>query len=1508
MLVKWLVDHATTVVLACFAMVAFGALSYVSLPRESSPDISIPVVLVNTSYQGVAPKDVESIVTIPIERELAGLKDVEVMSSTSAEGFSAISIKFEPNVVIEDALQKVRDRVNRAKANLPSDVSEPSIREINFSDIPILMVTIAGDADEQELKRIGEDLKDEVARIPGVLDAKLAGGLEKEIKVQVDPVRLSHYGLALRDVTNAIRDENSNIPGGEVTVGQGTVLLRTPSEFTDVRQIEAVSIKRVGDRPVFIRDVAKVVEGYEDRATYARMNGRTAVSLSVTKRPGQNIIKIADAVKGEVAVQADHWPEGVTYRILADESIKINNMVGELQNNIITSLFLVLGVIFVFMGGRPSFFVALAVPFSMLLAFAVLDALGFTLNMIVLFSLILALGMLVDNAIVIVENIYRHQEEGKTAYDAAIDGTNEVAVAIAASTATTVGAFLPLVFWTGIMGEFMGFLPKTVIIVLISSLVVAIGFLPVFTSRMLPDGKKAATQGTEQATEPEYGLMMRTYKQVLQFSIRWRYLAAAAGFATLVFTFGAYGVLNHGTEFFADTEPDKAIVGIRLADGTDIETTDSLVRELELVLSLEENVDVFVAETGVSGSGDALAGASKSTNEARITVDFLKDRNTAEGNEKVRVESTALTIDRLRQQFATYPGAEITVEKIAMGPPVGKPISVEISGDNYDEVGQAAQALRRELMVVPGIAELKDNYRVGRPELRLNIDRGAAARVGISSARIGNTIRTAVAGTKASALRDGEDEYDIVVEVAPQYRQDLQQVLNLRLPGKETKSPDTFPVPISSVARYELAGGTGAIQHKDQDLVITIEGDVLDGYNANAVQGEITRYILEDWKQPEGIYPELKGANIEQDEAAAFLSRAFAIACALIMLVLVSQFDSLAMPAIIMATVTLSLVGVLWGLILTGTPFGIIMTGIGVISLAGIVVNNAIVLLDYVMQLEDRGHPVEEALVKAGMTRFRPVMLTAITTVLGLVPMGMGLSFDFAKGKLIIGGQSAAWWGPMAWAVIFGLTFATILTLVMVPTLFSIYDDWRKLWARMRGGSVVPAAKEKLARAAGGIGALAKIMAIAIVGAGVGLTGTAQAVTLDEAYSAAEVHNFDLLIQKEGTIQAKTLPGQAWATVSPKLQLNAGYNFNQYEVAFSPTDMLPPELAGQLGDTGDPIVIQRKRYLDASATIQQTLFSGTALPLLNGAYASVRAAEFDERSTRGVIYAGVARSYYGLVQAREGVELSQESLKTLEGQLDLAQRQVTAGLADERALLQARLAVSRGQREIDASEQRLIAAQLSFSQNTGLPSDSQLESPPVVEVPESLEAAIEGALQNRSDLGAARSRVDVARAQHMANQLSWAPRVTGNFTTAFSENTGFNPDQKVQWVGGVNASWLLWDGGARLAQTRQTASAVRMAEYQVRKKEQVAEQQVTTLLERYQRADTSLKTVEREVELSERSLELSNRAFGAGSATWLEVEQAELMLRQAQLNATVEQMNRDLAAVELLVAIGGVQR
>jgi len=1492
---KWLVSHSTTMLLAALAIVTFGMISYANLPREAAPDIDIPVVMVTTPYIGVSPEDIEGLISIPIENELSSLRDVKKLTSVSAEGIGIVYIEFEPDVVMEDGLQKVRDRVNRAKPKLPADAEEPEIREISFSDFPILIVTLAGGLDEEGLKGLAEALEDKIGRINGVLDTKIGGGLDRQVRVQVDPVRIAHFGFKIGDVSNALRDENVNIPGGEVLTGGGNVLVRVPGEFETAAEIGGVAVKRYGDRPVFVRDIARVVDGYEDRESYARMNGRDAVSVSVTKRPGSNMVEIADAIKVLVEDEAQTWPEGVEHRVLADQSTIVRDMVSELQNNIGTALILVVGVVLFFMGFRNSLFIAVSIPLSMLLGFMVIEALGFTLNMIVLFSLILALGMLVDNAIVIVENIYRHHEEGSDLVTASVEGTREVGIAVAASTATTVAAFFPMVFWTGIMGEFMGYLPKTLIITLTSSLVVAVAILPVMTSLLMRlAGKSAAKRDQELADTPQTGIMGR-YVKALEWSIDHRWLAAFAGFATLILTFVAYGALNHGTEFFPATDPERATIAISAPGGTDLETTDRLSRIVEAIVAQEENVDVMVAEVGLAGGGAGdMTGGQPSPTNAKVTIDFLPDRNRAKPGQKVRIEPTPETINRLRDRLAEVPGADIEIQKEEMGPPVGPPIAVEISGEDFHVVGEAAKSFQRALEGVAGVTDLANDYKVGRPELRLRVDRGAAKRAGLSTSAIGNAVRTAIAGQAVTTIRDGETEIDVVVELDPRAKNDLQSVLGLRLPGREDTSPDTFAVPLSAVASYDLVGGSGAISHIDQDLVVTVTGNIAEGMNPNAVRADV-QALIADYDSPEGTHVRLGGADDEQRNAQEFLSRAFLIAIALIMMVLVSQFDSITIPFIILASVILSLVGVLWGLVLTGTPFGIMMTGIGVISLAGVVVNNAIVLLDYVQQLRATGLPVRESLIRAGVVRFRPVMLTAITTILGLVPMAIGVSFDFVKFAPIVGGSTSQFWKPMAVAVIFGLAFATVLTLVMVPTFYSLVEDMKERAARLR---------RRLPMS--GAAAAAKL---ALLGLGAGLATPAQALTLDDALRAAEANSVELMLAEESTIQAESYRGQAWSLVGPKLQANASYTINDKEIALDFMEdfsaNIPDEFASFFDDVeSEPTVIQEKEFAQWSVSVVQPLASFSALPTLRGAYALTDAARADASWQRSQLLAGVTGAYYGVLAARMGVDVATEAVELATGQLDLAQRQVAAGLQPRRAEVQAQLGLAQAERELAAARESAVSAEEGLARLTGLEPGQPLELPTPPAAPaSSLDDALSTARTARPDLAAAYARVRIAEFSVRANWGGLLPKADARFTYAYSGNTGFSDDPTLWMVVG-EARWTFWDGGYAIAKNKELASQRRSAELAARLALEQMEESLRTAWHSAAAAEAALSAVEREQELAAENLELAQRAFEAGSATWLEVNQATLAQRAAELSGIVSRMERDLAIVDLQVQMG----
>lgn len=1016
------IQRRGTVYVLMFIAVVVGIYSYLTLPRESNPDITIPYVLVVTNYEGVASEDVESLITLPIERKLKGLKEVEEIRSVSAEGSSMITIEFHPDVDIDDALQWVRDKVDQAKGDLPNDLEEdPSILEINLAEFPILMVAISGDVGETVLKGVSEELEERIEEIPGVLDVVLTGARERQVRVEFDPDRLAAYRLSFAEILAAIQRENVNIPGGSIDLGEGKYLLRIPGEFTDPNQIDNLVMVTRDGRPIYYKDVATVDFTFEDRLSHARLGGQQSISLAVKKRTGENIIAVADQVFALLEGARDLVPEGISLEVTLNQSKDIRRMVGELENNILTGLILVVAVLFLFLGLRNSLFVALAIPFSMLLSFIVIQALDMTLNMVVLFSLILALGMLVDNAIVIVENVYRHMQEGNGRIKAARIAASEVGWPVISSTLTTLCAFFPMIFWPGIMGEFMKFLPITLIITLSASLFVALVINPVLCAGFMRLRPK------ELHPREDRTLIVRLYRRTLETALDHSLLVALAAFGLLIGVSALYGKFGHGLEFLPDTEPNRAYVEIKAPEGTRLDSTDLLVRQVEKLALAEADIRFVTGEAGVAPSGEAGAESGGQSHMGKVSMEFVERID--------RRESSDAVLERLRRALAGFAGAELKVEKEQHGPPTGPPVNIEISGENIETLQALVAQARKLIAEVPGLVDLKDDFARAKPEIQILVDREKASLLNLSTSEISNMVKAAVSGSKLGNYRYGQDEYDIVVRLPEARRQRLTDVENLLIP-----TPGGDPVPISTVATIRLAAGFGSIRHLDQKRVVTISANTL-GRNSNEVLKEVQQRLVE-LKLPGGYQLAFSGEQEEQQKAIDFLGKAFIAALFLISLVLVTQFNSLSQTLIVMTSVILSLTGVLIGLLVTNTPFGVIMTGIGVISLAGVVVNNAIVLIDYINQLRAQGLPLREALIRAGTVRFRPVMLTAVTTILGLLPMAVGISFDFRSLSWEIGGESAEWWGPMAVAVIFGLTFATLLTLVVVPVLYKLTARW----------------------------------------------------------------------------------------------------------------------------------------------------------------------------------------------------------------------------------------------------------------------------------------------------------------------------------------------------------------------------------------------------------------------------------------------------------------------------------
>lgn len=993
------IRNRTTVGVLIAIIVAFGTYSYVTLPREASPDIAIPVIVVSTPYEGVAPEDIESSITLKIEKELAGLKGVKEITSASVEGSSEITIEFLPGVSTDDAMQYVRDKVDRAKGDLPTDAEETILTEISFADFPIMLVNLSGPVSPVQLKAIADDLEDYIDAIPGVLNCNVIGGLEREIRLEIDQDKVAAYGLTIPEIVELIPSENVNISAGGLETPGTKLNIRVPAQFAQPEEVDKLVIATRDGRPIYLTDVASVRDTFKDRAAISRLDGEDTITLSIQKRAGENIIEIADRVAAVLEQAKTQVPAGVRFDVTMDQSEDIRLIVKDLENNMLTGLILVAGVLFLFLGWRPAVIVGLAIPMSMLLSFTIIQMFGCTLNMVVLFSLIMALGMLVDNAIVIVENIYRHFTLCGDRIQAAMRGTSEVAWPVITSTLTTLAAFAPLLFWPDIMGEFMKYLPITLIITLTASLFVALVISPMLASLFV----RAETKDGDH----EHAVI-RAYRRVLEITLQHRFTTLSLAVLLLVGLGAFYARHGHGLEFFPDADPRRAVIDIRCPQGTNIYESDRLARIVEHRLSRFQKYFEHVI-TSVEG------------HVTTITLVFPK----YEVRERPSVEILA----ELREELDDLPGVELKVEKQEDGPPTGAAVTVRFIGQDFKTLQALSEQAKQAITAVPGLVNLRSDFEAARPELAFQVDRRRAMMLGVNTAIIGNFLKTAVFGREVGKYRQFNDEYDITVRLPLDQRTSVDDLFRLRVPNNAGQA-----VPLSSLGEFQYTGGYGTILRVDQKRVITLTGDA-EGRLGTDVLADAQKRLAE-LDLPPGYTIEYAGEKEEQDKASAFLSKAFIVALLLITLILVAQFNSLSAPFMIMSTVVLSLIGVFAGLLICRMPFGIIMTGVGVISLAGVVVNNAIVLLDYTRQLQTRGLGLIEAAVQAGATRLRPVFLTAITTVLGLIPMAIGVSYDFHDMAWATKSESTEWWGSMATALIFGLSFATLLTLVLLPTLY----------------------------------------------------------------------------------------------------------------------------------------------------------------------------------------------------------------------------------------------------------------------------------------------------------------------------------------------------------------------------------------------------------------------------------------------------------------------------------------
>ena len=1115
----WSVNNATTVFVLVAIIIISGLYSYLTVPKESFPEVVVPEVFIGTPYPGNSPSNIEKLITRPLEKEIKTITGVDEITSTSIQGYSAVDVKFEFDVTSDEALRKVKDAVDRAKADpdFPDDLpADPDVFALNFSELlPVMNVNLSGDYSLDELKRYAEALEEKIEELPEISKVDIRGVMDKEVEVVVDYLRAEAMQVSFNDISGAIAQENITISGGDLLVDNFRRSVQVVGDFESMEDIENVIIKSENNAPIYLRDVASVHFVEQEKTSYAREYLKPVVSLDIIKRAGENLIAASNGINGIIAdAKDDYLPENLTVSITNDQSDQTRTQVDELQNSIIFGVLLVVGVLLFFLGLRNALFVGVAIPLSMFMSFMILSALGITFNVMVLFSLVLALGMLVDNGIVVVENIYRLMDEGKSSIVAAKQGVGEVAWPIIASTATTLAAFLPLAIWPGLIGEFMKYLPITLMIVLSSSLFVALVINPVLTAAFMRVGEDGVSKKRAHRVTISLivfggiflalgatafgnilmiaGLLTITnayvlnpgtllfqnrflprleegYERFLRYALAgrrpWAFFFGTAGL--MVVAFVLLGAFPPKVEFFPSNEPQYLNIFITKPIGTDIEETNRITREIEsLVLEVmnEERfqrpnpetgeMEAYIANSIIgqvgNGTSDPQEGPSlgNTPHKARIAVNFVKFQER-------RGQSTRDVLRSVRERLSGYPDAEIIVTKNSDGPPQGPPINIEIRGDDYDDVLVTANSMRQYLRELDfeGVEELKIDVDKRKPELPITIDREKARRYGLSTQNIGYTIRTALFGREVSTFKDGEDDYPINVRFEESSRNNVDALMNQKVIFRSASDGQIKEVPISAVATADRSTTFSSVKRKDLDRVITLSSNVLEGANANEIVLEMQE-SLKEFSAPRGVEFAFTGQQEEQAKELAFLSQALLVALFLIILIIVAQFNSITTPFIIGFSVFFSLIGVLLGLVIFQMDFVIIMTMIGIISLAGVVVNNAIVLIDYTDLIRERKRKelgtgdhlafseVEESIVQGGRTRLRPVLLTAITTILGLLPLAIGLNIDFVTlvteydPHIYIGGDNNVFWKPMSWAIIYGLTFATFLTLIIVPVMY----------------------------------------------------------------------------------------------------------------------------------------------------------------------------------------------------------------------------------------------------------------------------------------------------------------------------------------------------------------------------------------------------------------------------------------------------------------------------------------
>jgi multidrug efflux pump len=1124
----WSIKNKTSIYLLMLVVSGWGVFKFMTLPKEQFPDIVIPTIYVSTIYTGNSPKDMENLVTRPIEKQIKAITGAKInkFTSTSQQDYSAIVVEFETDVQTDVALQKVKDAIDKAKQDLPTDLTqEPTALEVSFSDQPIMYVNISGDYDQQRLKKFADDMKDGLEDLPQLNRVDIVGAPEREFQIDVDNFKMRAANITFDDISSAVKGENLDISGGLLDVGNMKRNLQLKGQFHTAQDISQIIVRSPnGGGAVYLKDIAEIKDTIKDRESYARLAGKNVVTLNIIKRSGENLIETSDTVKGTVNEMRASLPKDLNVVVTGDQSTQTRNSFNDLVNSIVIGFILVLIILMFFMGVVNAFFVALSVPLSMFVAFVFLPAANLvigstiTLNFIVLFALLFGLGIIVDDAIVVIENTHRIFTQGKGKINAptsAMMAAGEVFVPVFAGTLTTLAPFFPLLFWPGIIGKFMVYLPAMLIFTLAASLIVAFIMNPVFAVDFMnhpeDDGKKSPyrmfrTPGFWIALA--FGVLldllhitflgnllllivilvilnkfvfdrlihgfqnrvlpwiMGHYESLLRWILKgWRPAWMLFGtFVVLIFSFILFAARKVQVVFFPKGDPNQVYVYLKLPVGTNVDYTDSVTRVLEgrvyKVLGMDNGskpnpvVESVIANVAI-GANDPQSGDQSTHPElGRIQVSFVEYA-------KRHGVSTSLYLDSIRHVMKGIPGAEISVDQEQSGPPTDPPVNIEVASDDFDDLIKTAVGLKNYLdsLQTPGVEELKMDVDLTNPEITLTVDRQRAMTDGVTSSQIGQQLRTALFGLEASKIKEGKDEYKIQIRNLAVQRKSLSDLLNMNITFRDIASGGAIRnVPISSLVHVDYTSTLGSVKRKNQKRVITLKSNVLNGYTPTAVNQQLTQQIADFKGKADGVTIKQTGEGAQQAETGAFLLKALVIALVAILLILVLQFGSVSKPVIILTEILFSVIGVILGFAMTKMEVSVIMTGLGVVGLAGIVVKNGILVIEFTDELRARGMKTREAAIEAGKTRIIPVLLTALAAILALVPLAVGFNINFVTlfadldPHIYFGGDNTVFWKPLSWTIIFGLSFAFFMTLFMVPSMYLIAERLRRPMRNMFGG------------------------------------------------------------------------------------------------------------------------------------------------------------------------------------------------------------------------------------------------------------------------------------------------------------------------------------------------------------------------------------------------------------------------------------------------------------------------